>query len=387
MIFISLLLFFLIPLLSLPFILSFYFIDNNKKGIVYSILIGIAIGIIAYYFIPPMNYDLYRHHLAVNRLIGIDFKTFIKNIDIFSIELLPQFINYFAARLLNHNLIQLFIVSLGYTLLSYIMYDYNKRVNCNVFIFIIMYLFIMLGLNFIYFISGLWFYIAVIIFAFAYYLEKVKNINKIICYILYFITILFHKSLLFAILLLIIYKLFNEKINLRIIIIALLVFLLPQVILNYLSKMFNSGFLNTINNMFNSYTLRNAEMYNHYGTRVLIIEFSKILITMIFVFFERKNEKLKQINGFIFLLSICTLLMFSKSVVMIRFAMLIQFIGIIPIMSNLKKLTKNNFLVILIMIVLMGFYTYYLNIMLQNQKFGNLNNNINKNIIEIFKER
>ena len=322
----SIILFMLVPILSFPIILTFYFIFNNNRGILLSILLGISIGIISYYFIPPSIYDLYRHHLKVDRLVGIDFFYFLKTINVFDIELMMFLINYIISCFNNHDLLQFFIVSVGYSILFYILYDYRKITKCRRVVFIILFFFVILGLNFIYFISGLWYYIAVIIFALSFYLEKIKKVNKKLCFSLYIFSILFHKSLVFALFLLVLYKMFGEKLSLKLIVISCVIFLIPQLVLQIIQNFINSSFILTIQSMYDSYITNDIQMYAHYSLHVRVIEISKIIITLIVVLFDKKDSEIRDINGYIILLSLCTLLMCFKSIVMIRFAMLIQFI-------------------------------------------------------------
>ena len=44
---ILLILFFFFPILSLPLLIFLYIIDKDKKGLFYSILIGVSLGIIS----------------------------------------------------------------------------------------------------------------------------------------------------------------------------------------------------------------------------------------------------------------------------------------------------------------------------------------------------
>ena len=99
------------------------------------------------------------------------------------------------------------------------------------------------------------------------------------------------------------------------------------------------------------------------------------------------KKKTDNINGFIILLSICILSVLPQSIVMIRFIMLLQFIGIVPIFDALKKNTKLKLLYTFGIIVLTLIYSIYTYKLFKNQNFGTLfNYNIFQNIITIFRK-
>ena len=364
-------LFIIFPIISLPIILLLYFFDTKSKGILYSALIGLIFGIMVYHYIPFNNYDLYRHHLLVSSLTGKDLSYFIMFVKNTSFELLPSLIIYIASRFNNPNLIQFIIVSLGYGILLYMLYDYRKISKANTFVFITITVFTLFGFNTLYFISGLWFYISVILFSFTYYLEDVKHKNKILCYILYFVSILFHNATLFAIAVLLIYRLMKGKLTFKTILIAVLIFTLPALVLELLNNWFNVKIFKSILDMYNAY-LGNERMNAYYHGRVLIIEATKLFITLAAIFLQKERKKGEGINGFVILLSICTIVMLPKSIVMIRFVMPIQFLGIIALFDYLKKVGKSQFVFIICLLFLNAFYIDYFHDRMFYQNFGNL---------------
>lgn len=378
------LLFLIFPILSIPIILIIYLFDNKKKGLVYSLLLGLSIGCIVYYFIPTQNYDLYRHHLVVINLFDTNITGLLNFIKNSNKELFVIIISYFVAVFKNVDLLQFIVVSLGYSILFYILYNYRKHVNCSILVFFIIFIFTIFGFNVLYFISGLWFYISVILFFLAFYMEKITKTNKIICYAIYFSTILFHNAFIFPIIILFIYKFFKEKINIKIIIICLLIVLLPTYILHFINSLFEIKIFSVIVKMYDAYLEQNNSMKQFYDGSIFVIEISKLLITLAAIFLNKNESKTTDTNGFIILLSLCTVLMMSKSIVMIRFIMIIQFIGIIPLMNYLTRINKNKLLFILTIVLLDIFYLYFFYKQFSYQSFGNLNNSITKNIISIF---
>ncbi len=375
------------PVLSIFVSLFCYIIDKNRKGIFYSILIGLTLGIISYYFIPPIDYDLFRHHLVVEEFNGLNFKNFFliaKNIDL---EFIPKIYSYFISILGNNDLLQFFIVSLGYTILFYMLYDYRKQSCINNGLFIFITIFIIFGFNALYFISGLYCYIAMIIFSFGIYNEYIKCNNKIVSYILYILVLFIHNSLFFAFAIYLFYKLFKNKLNYKNIFICLLCLFFLNYFVGFLNSIINLEIINKLNETYNHYLIRNDYMKKFYSGIIFFIEISKLLMILICIFLQKEKNKFSGVNGYIILLSICTILMIPKSIVMIRFIMIIQFLGIIPIFDYFSKVNKNKILLLIIIIFLDLIYIGFFYRSFRNENFGGLlDKKLIENVFSIFRK-
>lgn len=346
-----------------------YFYDFKKRGVIYSIIIGALLGIIAYHYLPPVNYDLYRHHLVVLDLIDKDFVYFINHLHNYDMDLLPALYSYIIAILKNINLQQFFIVSSGYAIILWIFQDLRKNMKIDSFIFIVVLLFTLFGFNALNFISGLWYYIATIIFFLAFYFEYYRKEKKMLCYLLYFLTILIHNTMIFAVGILLVYKLFKNKISLKLLMVVILTFFISSYFLNWINSYIDISFINSFVKMMNTYYAKNDYMHKFYSGMAFFIEMSKLIITLFIVLCQKRENRLNGINGFIILLALCTILMLPKSIVMIRFVMLIQFIGIIPVFSYFEKLTKNKLLMLFLLLLLLASYIVYFYRMFQYQAF------------------
>ena len=377
--------FLLVPFIGFLLSIIAYF-NCNKKKCIYPLLIGLYLGIVAYYFIPPQNYDLYRHHQIVKQLMGMSLNNSILILNHIDLETLPKLICLLISRFNNINLLQFFITAIGYTIIFSCLYDYKIKAKVNNTIFVPVCLFTFFGFNALNFISGLWNYIAIIIFFLALYLEYICKAKKVYCYPLYALTIFMHNSMLFPLVILIIYKMSNNSLKIRTILISLVIFIFPELVLSFINNTFNITILKEIQRMYNSYFTNDNKMYIFYGGVVFFIELTKLIITNLSILFEEKKKKTTGINGYIILLSICTLVMMTKSIVMIRFIMLIQFIGIVPLINSLKKVTKETLPYYLIIIILTIVYIIYFFHLFRYQSFGNLFNDLfTKNIISIWR--
>lgn len=380
-----LMLFIIVPVIGLPIYALYYLLDRNKKGILYSLLLGFMFGVLAYYFNPPENYDLYRLKLIVSELVNLDFKEILTLTKVSDLEFIPMIYSYLIATTHNFNLLQFFVVTLGYSILFYMLYDYRKYTKLDTISFMAVVLFTIFGFNTLYFISGLYNYIAIIIFAFAIYNEYIKKNYKIISYILYVLTLFIHNSMFFPFAILLIYKISNNKFNFKSSFLVLFVFFFAYYILNFINNYANMSIITKVLNMYNSYVSSNGEFKHLYSGYILLIELIKWVITLACVIFQKNRKKLNEANGFILLLSLGTLVMIPRSRVMIRFVMLIQFIGIVPMIDLLKYNHKNR---VLNFMIIAGFgfmflsYTFFV---LRGENFGYLSSNIFSNIFNIFK--
>lgn len=364
--------FIVLPFLGVIVASFAYFSKHSKNSMVYSLLMALFMGIIAYHFIPLQSYDLYRHHQIYNSLVGADFKTFLAYLDMVDLEVLPMLVNFLLAKFQNMNLLQFSVITAGYFLLFYMLHDYRKKININTITFIGIFCFTLFGFNVLNFFSGLWNYIAIIIFSFAAYLDYIKNTNKILPYLLYTLSFFFHSSMIFPLAILLIYKFFKNKFNLKTVVITVTIFLIPSVVLSFVNNLIEISLLKEIEYTFNSYFLKNSIMHNFYGSGTIMIELMKLSVTVIAIFLQKEREKVSGLNGFILLLSICTLIMMPKSIVMIRFIMLVQFMGIIPLIDTFKNLTKKNLLCLLGLYIITAIFGYYFFFLLSNQNFGDL---------------
>ena len=121
-----------IPIIGLIVTLFLYIFNHKSKGITYSIILALFFGLLAYHFIPLKVYDLYRHHQLVQQFMIDSSLTkliaIIKNSDL---EILPILISYLISFTNNKDLLQMIIVTTGYFILFYMMYDYRKKINIS----------------------------------------------------------------------------------------------------------------------------------------------------------------------------------------------------------------------------------------------------------------
>lgn len=348
-------------IISILIILYMFFVKTNKKYLfLKSLIFGLLFGIIAYNLIPRETYDILSHQKVVFIFMNSRSISTLKYVLATNeLEFLPIIYSYFISFFNDIHLTQFIIVVLGYSIIFYLLIDYLSENNiCKLYSISIM-LFIVFGFYAINFMSGLYYYIGVIFFALAFYLDYYKkHFNKASAYILYIIAFLSHDTLLFPIALVIMFKFFRNKLNLKTIILVLLVIPFSYSILNYIYDVYQFSFLVPILKIYTAYLNNGLRMKKFYDGYVYYLEISKLIYTLVIVILIRKDESIKEFNNYLLILIASTIMMMTKSIVMIRFVMLIHFIGIVPIVKYFKT-RKNNIIMYFSMFTLLLFYVIY----------------------------
>ncbi len=361
------------PLFGFLLSLFLYFVSKNKYTFVSSLIIGISLGILSYFFIPLKTYDLVRHQSIVINFMGLSGKSMWTYFERIDLEFIPKVYSLLISYTNNVNLLQFFIVTSGYTILLYIMNDYRKKCNISTPFFIVVTMIIIFGFHVLYFFSGLYCYIAFIIFALAFYFDYEKGKSKYVCYFLYLFSLLIHNSIVFPLVILIAYKLLNNKINFKLILFGIIIYFGAFFILNLLNTYLDIKIVNQLYYMLYAYTARNYLFIQFYSRYVLLIELLKVIFIIICIYLlsKRKQYHSKTI-GYIIYLTVFTLILMINSRIMIRYIILIQFISIASIMDYLSS-NKRKPLIIYVMLfcmtIIFGGYFFHL---LHDMNFGNL---------------
>ncbi len=390
MIFISIIFFIISPIISLPIIiLGIIFDKKNKIG--HLILLAIDIAILSYYFEPGKEYDLYKYFIIMNEYSKIDFMTFAKNILTIT-EPAIRMIFFLVSKTQNYYLLSAICTFFVYFIVFYMINDYSKKINLKgIYTFLIVIFFISC-MNYINFASGLRNGVAIAVFAFAIYLEYVKNKKKIVYKLLYIIPCLLHKSLFIAILIRIFMNFDSKKMKKIYSILMIIIFLSSTSILFFANILSNIPIFSTL--------YEKAIYYIGEEERNTILNASSLsilnLIIVIFIttiynynkkFFKDKIDiKIYNVISYIviFILAMLSYLQFFA-----RFSFLLFIIGLIPLMDYLKLENKKlNFLcTLMLFFIIMGIGIVGQYATLKNISFGNLfNENIAANIFTLIKK-
>lgn len=376
-------LFIFFPILTMPILFLMAILDKKFRKL-YLFMIALGLGFIAFNWYPTRGYDLYRWHLEIydltNHNIGYLFQTIIANG-----EPINYGIKYFIAQLWNVKLLELLVPTIGYYIIFWIIQDNVKNNNYPNSIFVLDMLLITSSLLFLNFVSGIFFFFGCIIFALGIYLYyKEKKKKGLFCLI---ISCLIHIGLLFPLLIFAYYKIFNNRKKMFVILI-ITIFLIPNLILPFIIKYFNFGFLNVISEMYNGYFLSTTYNSLHIGIPFIQNLFQILFIISIYIFGKKYVDKA---GKFSILLIISLLLMYSYAHIFIRYVFLANmlflnsFNNFLTLSKKRLILIKRNIIVYGLIIASISFSTIY-----QIHLLNSINikyiiyDNIDSSIIKIF---
>ncbi len=373
MLILALIIYAVLPLLSFPLIFSLYYKDPSRT-VIYSLLLAITIGIVSYHFNPPFSFDLYRHHQVIDSMKNVSVDQFLGLIKS-SYEPAALLISYLVATTRNTSLLQFSMVTVGYWILLYILKDYANNNKIRPHAFLLVTLFTLSSFTLVNFMSGIWNYIAMIIFALAFYLESKPKHNKIIVYTLYLIAPLLHSSMFLPLGLLIVFKLCGERLNTRLALLLGGIVLSLPLIHPVVSSISGIAIFSQLEPMYQSYFASGPKYYNLYGGNVLVMELMKLSIYITIAMIMRKNASavIQRSIGYVLLLTATILTYAPISIVTLRFVILVQFTGfaiLMEYMSSRKTLARS--LLICIMISLVALFSLYQYYTLKNLDYGGL---------------
>lgn len=341
----------LLPFFGLLLFAILYFFANTKKSIIFSsIMLGVLVGFFAYNFVPAQNYDLVRHQeLVKDYERADDVESFVRVYESCDREPLLQFYSFLISRFGNVDLLQFFVVTIGYSVLFFILADYRSRIGLNNLNFIIAFVLVLFGQHTLYFFSGLFNYVAINLFAFAFYLDYFHN-KKVLPYIIYVCSVFIHTSMILPLMLLGLFKINKNKISKKLVFMSLIVVAAGLLFLINTRDMGGSG-VGALQAMFNGYSSHNDHYRRYYDGAVLIVELVKVaLIFFAYALTKNNDDTIGSVRAFIILSLPITLVLFPISIVLVRFVSLFFFISIPMLMSALNNRADNSKLFVFVCI-------------------------------------
>lgn len=345
----------LFPIISLPFnFLIFLFTHKYKK--IYAFLMAFSLASIAYVWNPGSEMDLYRWHLEVINFKSFNLHELSEYIKI-NLEPINYLIKYCVSKTGNVNLLQFIVVFIGYYEILWMFSDYSYRKSIKISAFLITILFVISSLQYIGFISGLWFNFAIINFALGFYLNYERN-TKWIHWIFYIVAPLIHISTIFILCLLVFTKMKKRKVKLFSLIIVFIVFLMIGPILTFINSKINIQY---IYNLYESYFINGSQFAVLNNGTNLYLAICRLFICLLIVNSVKNNEE-KKYNFIIFVI-VSVFAILISSTVFVRYAFFVQLISIPLIMDYFNKsvITKKicGIGIVVIIVSLLMFYRQY----------------------------
>lgn len=341
MIFLTIGLLLIYPILTTPLILIGSIVDK-KNRIIYMILLAFNIALISMQ-IDPSGYelDLGVYFSTMDIIKQMKWETFIQTY-ISQKEFLTNLLYYIFANMENYNLWTFTVTFICYSTMFYIITDYSRIKGISNKEYIIMMILLIVFYNNIFAITGLRNSLAIIIYILALYEEYFKENKKIIYKILYIIPCFIHMSMALGVVLrlaMIPYKRPNKK---YIIAIILIYALSPAIVLNIASKLNGTAIFSDLYAKTATYSGGGANILNNMYNLIKIIAFIDL-----FAIFEKiykgENTKVKDMTE---LICIFTLLSSNYSLIRDRWydiciiLLILCFIGRAKEYFNIKGIYK-----------------------------------------------
>ena len=337
MIFLTIGLFLIYPILTVPLILIGSIVDK-KNRIIYMILLAFDIALISMK-LDPSGYelDLNVYFSTMDIMKKIRWETFIQTY-ISQKEFLNNILYYIFASVGNYHLWTFTVTFICYVTIFYIITDYSKIKQISNKEYIIMLLLLILFYNNLFAITGLRSSMALIVYVFALYEEYFKENKKLIYKILYIIPCLIHMSMALGFVLRII-MIFYKKPNKKYIIALLMVYALsPAVVLTIASKLNGMAIFSDLYAKTNAYSGSGANILNNTYNLVKIIAFINL-----FIIFEKtyinQESKIRDITE---LICLFTLLSSNYSLVRDRWYDACIILLVLCFINNIKKYFTIN---------------------------------------------
>ncbi|MBO5530139.1 MAG: EpsG family protein [Bacilli bacterium] len=382
----------ILPIIVLPLVLLFLMIEkNNHNKKIYCVIFAIIVSFILYNFKPNQSLDLYRYYKLMDSFSLLDFSSFFKYLTS-NIEPISNLLFYFFSKTNDNNLLIYFISLISYLIQIYIIFDYQEKKELSNGKFNVIIIYFLSTFQIIYYISGVRFCLARLLFFLALYQDFYKGKKGILIILLYMIPVLIHQSMLILLIFRLLLLINRNKFDFKFIIFFLLMFIIPNLIFNFTDQLSSSfsflgllsqrteGYLNSGNNFSNIYKLQLCLLiimiiytllikYKKIETNNKMINYSLIVMFFSLVFYNSAvlsnrfisicssyfilflMDYIKSIKGFFrFVLEIIILIM---SFVFLIFQFIQLKFGTYPLIFNLNiKITFISFIILLVINIL-----------------------------------
>lgn len=234
---ITTILFLVMPIMVIPLIMI-GLIKDSKHSLVYSILMALYFGIMAYNLIPDESMDLYRYFYWMKYQYANMNLTEYMQIFWTNNKIVFTFLLFIVSHMQNYHLLPFFCIWMAYTIVFYTITDFAKTNNIKPIYTIFVLIASMSIIRFVDWCSGLAQFLAIVIVFLAIYLELIKGKKGWQYKLLYVVGLLIHSSVA----ILIIFRLLillNQKKYLPALIIIFIIYSMAPVLLTYVLKAFS----------------------------------------------------------------------------------------------------------------------------------------------------
>lgn len=304
-------LFLIYPILTVPLILTGSIVDK-KNRIIYMTLLAFDIGLISMQ-LDPSKYglDLNVYFSIMDIMKQIKWETFIQTY-ISQKEFLTNILYYIFASIGNYHLWTFTATFICYSIMFYIITDYSTIKEISSKQYWIMIALVILFYNNILALTGVRNNFAMMIYLLAVYKEFFREDKNFLYKLLYIIPCFIHMSMALGIALRII-LIFYKKPNKKYIIALLMVYALsPTIVLSIASKLNGTAIFSDLYEKTVTYSASGANILNNVYNLIKIIAFMNLFIIFEKIYINQES-KIRNITELI-----CLFTLFSSNYSLVR---------------------------------------------------------------------
>ncbi len=304
-------LFLIYPILTVPLILTGSIVDK-KNRIIYMTLLAFDIGLISMQ-LDPSKYglDLNVYFSIMDIMKQIKWETFIQTY-ISQKEFLTNILYYIFASIGNYHLWTFTATFICYSIMFYIITDYSTIKEISSKQYWIMIALVILFYNNILALTGVRNNFAMMIYLLAVYKEFFREDKNFLYKLLYIIPCFIHMSMALGVVLRII-LIFYKKTNKKYIIALLMVYALsPTIVLSIASKLNGTAIFSDLYEKTVTYSDSGANILNNVYNLIKIIAFMNLFIIFEKIYINQES-KIRNITELI-----CLFTLFSSNYSLVR---------------------------------------------------------------------
>ena len=326
---------FVFPIPMIPLEVIGIIFERGKTRKFFGCLLAFSLAVIAYNWVPSESMDLYRHHQQTLSMANFDFE-YLGALVAKNLKPLQYLIEFIVAQTGNYNLLQFIVAFCGYFEIFWLVCDLAEMKKIKRGPFTILMIYATLTLNYIGFISGLWFYLAVINVALSIYLSHFRKTKRL--HLLFLVaSACLHAGMLYMLLILLAFrkiKLF-KKVNLPTMLIVIIAAMSFGVVLTLLQNLLGSeiAILDVASDKYENYFVNGAQYDSLHSGWNLITSILSILLGLFLGFWEQKRGKERDYGSFLVYFTIYILATILSATVFVRYGFLVILLSL-PLVAD-----------------------------------------------------
>lgn len=306
--------FILCPLASLAFVYVGLKKDIKHRTL-YLALVAMFIALFSYSYTPTAVEDLYRHQMDAAAYQYSDIADLIEDLHE-EPEQVATMYKFLIGKTGNLALLQFFTAAICFFILLYLLNAFTeKNKGLPILRVIGVWAFVLSGFYFIVITSNIFYTLALEIFSLGVYFDYVRK-KKVVGAIFYILPVFIHTSAVLTLILIVLFKLFGSKINVRNIVILIVLILSINFLLTTVAANINLPIVSELSNLYRSYFNREEDWAVLHTVPVLTLYLSRLIPIFVAYKFSKKGESM---GDFAIFVGLSVLVLFFQTSFSIRY--------------------------------------------------------------------